>query len=57
MYGMFMEFEMELSNIKVIKGRQVYDIITLVAEVSGFADLFMVSAQFFLSRLIQPQML
>jgi len=54
---MFMEFEMELSNIKVIKGRQVYDIITLVAEVSGFADLFMVSAQFFLSRLIQPQML
>ena len=53
----YANFRLELSRTKVIKGRQVYDIITLIAEVSGFADLFMVCSKFLLSSLIQPQML
>jgi hypothetical protein len=54
---MFKMFEINLSNKKILKTRQVYDIITFVAEVSGFADLFIVFATFFLTTFVQPQML
>jgi hypothetical protein len=49
--------DVELSNKKIIKSRQVYDIITFVAEISGFADLFMVFTTIFLGTFIQPQFL
>ena len=38
-----------LSDQKSIKGRTVYDIVTLVAEVSGFADIFMIAFGFIMS--------
>ena len=50
-------FELNLSNTKVFRKRQVYDFITFVAEVSGFADLFMIASTFFLGNFYQPQML
>ena len=37
-----MEFEITLSDTKTIRSRKVYDIISLVADISGFADIFMV---------------
>jgi hypothetical protein len=33
-----------LSDRKIIRKRSVYDILTLIAEVSGFADMFVVTA-------------
>jgi hypothetical protein len=50
-------FDIELSNKKILKSRQVYDIITFVAEISGFADLFMVFTTLVLGTFIQPQSL
>ena len=50
-------FDVDLSNKKIIKSRQVYDIITFVAEISGFADLFMVFTTLVLGTFIQPQSL
>jgi hypothetical protein len=38
-----------LSDKVIINGRAVYDIITLVSEVSGFADLLIVSSTFMMS--------
>jgi hypothetical protein len=38
-----------LSDKATIKDRSVYDIITLVSEVSGFADLLIVSSSFLMS--------
>jgi hypothetical protein len=49
--------DVDLSNKKIIKSRQVYDIVTFVAEISGFADLFMVFTTLFLGTFIQPQSL
>jgi hypothetical protein len=55
--GTYRTIEINLSNKKILKTRQVYDIITFVAEISGFADLFIVFATFFLATFVQPQML
>jgi hypothetical protein len=55
--GMYLKFDLNLSNNKVIRKRTVYDLVTFIAEVSGFADLFMVAASFFLGSLYHPQML
>jgi hypothetical protein len=54
---MYLKFDLNLSNNKVIRKRTVYDLVTFIAEVSGFADLFMVAATFFLGLLYHPQML
>jgi hypothetical protein len=55
--GAFKMLDVDLSNKKIIKSRQVYDIITFVAEISGFADLFMVFTTLVLGTFIQPQSL
>ena len=39
-----------LSEIKYIRNRTVYNVITLISEVSGFADVFMVFWMFVMSR-------
>jgi hypothetical protein len=41
----------------ILGERSVYDIVTLIAEVSGFADMFMISAALILTTLYQPKML
>lgn len=40
----------KLSNTKIIRSRQVYDIISLIADISGFADVFYVLTTFIFSR-------
>jgi hypothetical protein len=45
-----------LSDTMIIRRRTVYDLVTLIAEVSGFADAFVVIATFFLG-FYQPVML
>jgi hypothetical protein len=50
-------FEFALSDKMIIRERSVYDIVTLIAEVSGFADMFMVCAALLLKTLYQPKML
>ena len=39
---------------KVIRSRTVYDVIAFISEVSGFADIFFVSATFFFGLLYTP---
>jgi hypothetical protein len=41
----------------ILRERSVYDIVTLIAEVSGFADMFMISATVLLTAFYQPKML
>jgi hypothetical protein len=38
---------MKIGDNKVIRSRRVYDLITMIAEMSGFADIFMVTAGFY----------
>lgn len=47
-----MQIYVFLSDQKHIKGRTVYDIVTLVAELSGFADIFMIVFGFIMSMSI-----
>ena len=42
---------------KVIRSRTVYDVITFISEVSGFADIFFISATFFFNILYTPYLL
>lgn len=46
-----------LVDTKLIKARIVYNAITLVSEISGFADIVMVSVTFILGLLYTPRML
>ena len=46
-----------MSSIKNIRSRVVYDIITLVSEVSGFADIFMVCFGFLVGAFIRPRLI
>jgi hypothetical protein len=46
-----------MSDKKTIRGRTVYDIVTLVAEVSGFADFFMIFFGFVMNVFVQPRSL
>jgi hypothetical protein len=48
--------EFSLSDKMILRERSVYDIVTLIAEVSGFADMFMVSAAFLLATLYHPML-
>jgi len=42
---------------KVIRSRTVYDLVTFISEVSGFADIFFISATFFFNILYTPYLL
>ena len=45
------ELSAKLVDMKIIKSRTVYSLITMIAEVSGFADLFVVASTFLLGQL------
>jgi hypothetical protein len=44
-----------LKDTKLIRSRTVYDLITLIAEVSGFADLFMLGFGALMNLLYTPK--
>ena len=50
-------FEFTLADNMILGERSAYNIVTLIAEVSGFADMFMISAALILTTLYQPKML
>ena len=45
------------SDTQKIRGRTVYDIITLISEVSGLADIFFITVTFLLGVLYTPLLL
>jgi hypothetical protein len=47
---------LKLSSIKIERARTVYDIVALIAEVSGFADIFMVVCTALLGFFHHPKM-
>ena len=49
-----MSLKIELSSDKSVKSRTVYNFITLISEVSGFADLVLVASTFFITRIFSP---
>ena len=53
----FFDAALFLSDTKYIRGRTVYNIITLFSEVSGLADIFFVTATFILGLFFIPLML
>ena len=54
---MALSAKLKLADSKFIKNRIVYNVITLVSEISGFADILMVIVAFFLGLLYTPRML
>lgn len=55
--NLYVSITWQLSDKKIVRNRSVYDLITLIAEVSGFADIFMVFASVFLKIAYKPTML
>jgi esterase/lipase superfamily enzyme len=53
----FIAIQMQPDATKVIRSRRVYNVIDLIAEVSGFADLFMILGAFLLGNFYQTQSL
>ena len=51
-----MQFDFELADTKNIRAREVYSMITLIAEVSGLADVFVITASFAFALLYTPYM-
>ena len=49
--------EFQIADTKVIRTRGVYNIITLISEVSGFADIFYVGIGFILATFYTPFLL
>lgn len=49
--------EVTLSDNQILRSRKVYNIIGLIADVSGMVDLLMVFSGFIMSTLITKQML
>ena len=45
-----------MSDNKIERSRSVYDLVAFIAEVSGFADIFMVLITFFLGLFHHPKM-
>jgi hypothetical protein len=52
-----LEVQFYLDDTKVLRGRNVYDIITLISEVSGLADIFFVGITFLLGIVYTPLLL
>jgi len=50
----FLKIFISLSEERTIRARSVYDFITLVSEVSGFADLLIVFSTFSMTLLVAP---
>ena len=51
------QLEFSLSDRMILRERIVYDIVTFIAEISGFVDMLMVSAFILLRTFYQPKML
>ena len=47
--------EIYLSDTKLMRSRTVYDIVTLIAEVSGFADLFVLGFGALIGNFYNPK--
>ena len=54
---MICDIFLDLSDNKIIRSRRVYHFVEFIAEVSGFADIFMVFSALILGSLYQPSML
>jgi hypothetical protein len=52
-----MKIGLYLSDQQIIRTRTVYDVITLIAEVSGFADLRVLGFGSLIGTLISPKLL
>jgi hypothetical protein len=52
-----MKISIYLSDQQIIRTRTVYDVITLIAEVSGFADLWVLGFGSLIGTLISPKLL
>lgn len=55
--GKLFNIRISLADTKLIKARIVYNIITLVSEISGFADILIVFVSFVLGLIYTPRML
>ena len=51
------EFYFFLSGTKIVRTRIVYNVLTLLSEVSGFADVVIVASQFLMTTLYTPYMM
>jgi hypothetical protein len=51
----FLEVVLTLSDTKIKRARTVYDLVTLVAEVSGFADLFVLGLGALIGSFVNPK--
>lgn len=49
-----MKLNIALSQTKTLRGRKVYDVITLISEISGLADMLFVAATFLLGIFYTP---
>ena len=54
--GFYLFAYIAILDRKIERSRTVYDIITLIAEVSGFADIFMITLTFLLGLFHHPKM-
>lgn len=52
----YLRGSLRLADIKFIRSRIVYNLITLVSEISGFADILFVGFGFLLGSLYTPYM-
>jgi hypothetical protein len=50
-------YELSLHDIKTFRSRTVYSLITLISEVSGFADILFIVAGIFLKTFYTPRKL
>lgn len=55
--GLLFAASIQLTDIKVIRSRSVYDVITFISEVSGFSDIFFLIADMIIGTLYTPFLL
>ncbi len=55
--GIVLAYEFTLHDIKTFRSRTVYSLITLISEVSGFADILFIVAGIFLKSFYTPRKL
>lgn len=55
--GIVLDMSLKLAETKTIRNRTVYNVLTMISEVSGIADLLMVFTSLILGTLYTPFML
>ena len=53
----YFQLEVNLSNYQKIRARSVYNIVDMIAEVSGLADVILVTSRLIMSVLIYKRLL